>query len=66
LTEDQLARWVDLIAAGRAEFPDGLPATQMLHMGLEVQKRRRARLVHWIARTIALDFHRGCGPCSGD
>jgi hypothetical protein len=66
LSEDQLARWADLIAAGRAEFPDGLAATQMAHLGSQVRERCRARLVHWIARTVALDLHRGGGPCSGD
>jgi hypothetical protein len=66
LNADQLARWAALISEGRARFPDGLPAAQALQLGYEVQKRRRARLMQWIARVVAQDLHRDPGLSSGE
>jgi hypothetical protein len=66
LTEDQLARWTELIADGRTSFPNGLTAAQAQQLGHAVRRRRHARLRHWIAHVIALDLQRDPGPSPGD
>lgn len=58
LTREQLGRQAELIAAGEAEFPDDLPPAQQVLLADEVRRLRRARLVTFIARQIALDVHR--------
>jgi hypothetical protein len=66
LTEDQLARWTELIAEGRTAFPHELAAAQAQQLGHAVRRRRHARLLHWIAHVIALDLQRDPGPSRGD
>ena len=58
----QLARLADFVARGELPLPDDLLADQLEHLALEVRKRRRTRLVEYIARTIATDIHRSSGP----
>jgi hypothetical protein len=58
LTPQQLARLAELVADGRAALPPGLPAEQLPELIRDVQRRRRDRLLQFIARAIARDLHR--------
>ena len=61
LTPEQLARLAELVADGETDLPDDL-ATEQLEQLIElVRRRRRARLVRFIARQIAADIRRGAG-----
>jgi hypothetical protein len=51
-------RWVELVASGEVEFPKDLRSAAAGRLGLEVRQRRRTRLIHYIARAIALDLWR--------
>jgi hypothetical protein len=62
LTPGQLARWADLVAHGEADFPAGLAQAQEEQLRHHVRRLRRARLVQFIARQIALDVSRNSGP----
>jgi hypothetical protein len=55
---DQLVRIADLVARGEMPVPQHLRAEQLHSLVREVRKRRRRRLVKFIARAIALDIHR--------
>ena len=55
---DQLRLWARLVADGEAEFPPDLPPDQEQSLLYEVRRLRRARLITFIARQIALDIHR--------
>jgi len=56
------SRLADLVACGELPLPDGLSSGQLEHLALEVRKRRRKRLVDYIARAIAIDIHRSREP----
>jgi hypothetical protein len=58
LSDDQVARWADLIADGRDGFPDGLPSPDHERLLAAVRQRLRRRLVALIARAIAERLHR--------
>jgi hypothetical protein len=62
LTPEQLAPWAELVARGEAEFPVGLSRAQEAQLRQQVRQLRRARLVKFVARQIALDIARDCGP----
>lgn len=56
LTTEQFDRYAELVAAGEAEFPNGLPRDQEEDLVKEVRSRLRRRLVRLIARQIALEI----------
>ena len=56
LTPEQMNKFAELVAAGEAEFPDGLSREQEEELTGEVRSRLRQRLVHLIAHRIALDI----------
>ena len=56
LSNDELARWADLIADGRDAFPADLPPPDRDQLRAEVRRRRRDRLVRHIARALALEL----------
>ena len=58
LTDDHIARWADIIADGRARFPDDLQSPERERLMGSVQARLRDRLVRFIARAIAHRLHR--------
>jgi hypothetical protein len=62
LTPDQMMRWADLVARGDAVFPPCLAHAQEDQLRHQVRRLRRARLVDYIARQIALDITRNAGP----
>ena len=64
LTVHQFARWAELIAAGRGDFPTDLVASEQYHLLVEVRSRLRDRLVQHLARAIAASVHRDTGPRS--
>ena len=64
LTAHQVARWADMIAEGRANFPTDLTAPEQDHLLIEVRSRSRHRLVHHLARAIAASMRRDTGPRS--
>lgn len=57
LTDEQMQRWAELIANGDDRFPIGLAAADQDRLVDEVRRRRRERLIRYIARVIALDVH---------
>jgi hypothetical protein len=61
LTKEQLRRWAALIAKGDTEFPEDLDEIDrdLLHGHCRVLLRNR--LVHLVARAIALDIRRDGG-----
>ena len=61
-TQEQLGRVAELVANGELPFPENLPAERSQRLLVDVQLRRRRRLVQFIARTIALDIHRSREP----
>lgn len=58
LNLDQLRSWAALIAAGDAEFPDDLMATDVARLQAATRKLLKERLVGVIARAIAADICR--------
>jgi len=56
ITPEQLGKYADLVAAGNAEFPDGLPQDQRRDLTTKVRSRLRRRMVLLIARAIAQDI----------
>ncbi len=56
LTTEQFARYAELVASGKAEFPDGLPKEQEEDLVKEIRSKLRRRLVLLIAREIARDI----------
>ena len=64
-TPEQLMRLAQLVADGELPFPGNLPLERKQRLLSEVQRRRRDRLVHYIARAIAEDILRGAGPIPG-
>ena len=53
ISGDQLGRWAELIAEGRAEFPADLLLPDHGRLEGIVRRRLRDRLVRWIARGVA-------------
>jgi len=65
LSPDQLNRWAELVAGGEVSFPDHLHNEDRALLVEEVQRRRRSRLVHSIARAIAQDILQSRGNQQG-
>jgi len=61
LPPEQFTRWTELVANGEVAFPTGLDAGQRVRLVNEVRRRRRSRLVHYVARAIAQDIARTGG-----
>jgi len=61
-TQEQLMRLAQLVADGELPFPGNLPLERRQRLLVEVQRHRRERLVHYIARAIAEDILREAGP----
>ncbi len=61
-TQEQLGRVAELVANGELPFPANLPAERSQRLLVEVQQRRRRKLVKYIARMIALDIQRSREP----
>ena len=55
LTTEQVDKYAELVAAGEAEFPSGLPKNQEEDLISKIRSRLRRRLVLFIAREIARD-----------
>lgn len=53
LTAEQVARWADVIAEGRDDFPEDLSSPSRVLLLAAVRERLRRRLVRHIARAIA-------------
>jgi hypothetical protein len=62
LTDDQVSRWADLIADGRDDLPDGLPAQDRERLAEAVRRRLRDRMLRLIARAIAARLRRDGRP----
>jgi hypothetical protein len=62
LTAEQIDRWSELIADGRDPFPEDLPPADHERLLIAVRRRLRGRLVHLIARAIAVQLHRQARP----
>lgn len=62
LPREQLERLSELVANGETPLPEGLLPGDRQSLELRVRKLRRARLVQFIARQIALDIRRD-QPC---
>ena len=58
LNREQIEAWAQLVADGRDSFPVGLHPRQEEEMLQQVRRLRRSRLVHFIARQVAIDIHR--------
>src|SRR5690242_15647635 len=54
-------RWAQLVADGEIPFPKGLDPAEEIELAQEVARRRRIRLLKFIARTIAVDIYRTSG-----
>lgn len=65
LTNEMLARWADAVANGDAPFPSGLSDEDQERLLEHVRRRRRARLVQFVARAIAQDILRSRGQQHG-
>ena len=61
LVPDELNRWADLVANTEVAFPEGLTAVDRARLLEDVRRRRRSRLVQFIARAIAQDILRTRG-----
>ena len=59
LTDEQVARSAKLIADGIMPFPPDLASADADALACRVQSIRRARLVQFIARVLALDLRHG-------
>jgi len=64
-TAEQFTRFAQLVADGELPFPRSLSLERKQRLLSEVQRCRRDRLVHYIARVIAEDILREAGPISG-
>ena len=53
-----LDRIADLVACGEVPLPLDLPMDQLERLAAEVRKRRRERLVDFVAHAIAADIRR--------
>ena len=60
-SDQQLRRTAELVANGDLPLPLDLPDEQLAKLVREVQERRRRRLVHFVARAIAMDIVSGNG-----
>lgn len=60
--DDRLNRLAKLIASGEAQFSDAADADGQGLLVTLVGRKRRERLVTFIARAIALDIHRSREP----
>ena len=56
LTSEQVNRYADLVASGKANLPDGLAPAQQRDLIAKVRDRMRRRLVSFLARQIARDI----------
>ena len=65
LTAETIARWAEAVANGEAPFPSGLNDQDQERLVTYVQRRRRSRLVQFIARAIAQDILRSRGQQHG-
>jgi hypothetical protein len=61
-----LSRWADAVANGEAQIPEEITPEDRQRLVAEVRRRRRARLVQYIARAIAQDILRSRGQQHGD
>lgn len=66
LSDDQVARWADLIAAGRGDLSDDLSPEDRQRLMAAVRQRLRDRLVRLIAQAIAWRLHRQGRPDAED
>ena len=57
-TAETLSRYAQLIADGRADWPEGLSTQQENRLLREVRRLRRLRLVRLVASSIARDIGR--------
>lgn len=57
-TPEKLDQVANMVAQGEFPFPIGLAPDQVEQLAIEVRKRRRRRLVQFIARSIAQDIWR--------
>ena len=57
-----LDRLADLVACGEVPLPLDLPMDQLERLASEIRKRRRERLVGFVAHAIAADIHRSREP----
>lgn len=51
-----ISRWAALVAEGAVAFPSGLTAEESEQLRADVSRRRRERLVKFLARVIAADI----------
>lgn len=58
LTHEQINRWASLVANGEAVFPDNLPEAAKAALCQEVRRRRRDRLIRFVACAIARELWR--------
>ena len=58
---ERFKRLAALIAVGEAPIPSDLEPVDLSFVLAEVARLRRERLVRYVARAIALDFHRTRG-----
>jgi hypothetical protein len=58
LSDEQLGRWAEIIAAGEEPLPQDLEPSQASALTHRVRQLRRQRLVGFIARQVALEVHR--------
>ncbi len=56
LTVAQMDKYAELVAAGEAEFPDGLSREQEAALARRTRARLRDRLVDLVARRVAHDI----------
>jgi hypothetical protein len=61
LSGPRFQRVAELVANGDLPLPLDLSDEQLAKLVREVQERRRRRLVHFVARAIAMDIVNGCG-----
>lgn len=54
----EFSRWADAVASGEVSFPQAVDGQQRETRLVEIQRRRRARLVRFIACAIAHDISR--------
>ena len=59
---EKLARFADMVARGELPLPVDLPPDQLEQLACEIRKRRRKKLVGFIAHAIAMDIHRDREP----
>jgi len=65
LTNEMLARWAEAVANGEAPFPSDLSNEDQERLLEHVRRRRRSRLVQFVARAIAQDILRSRGQQHG-